>query len=187
MSEHTPNLHEKHENSSSHEKAAKEPQRHEQNQKNHSAEKTLDIQELHRKIDKEAKSAKETVVDDQAEKQHDDHYLVTKELKKEAYTRNLQRARKHMTKSSRAFSKIIHQPIVDNISKVGEKTIARPTGILSGAIIALAGSSYLLWSARHYGYQYNYLVLFLLFVGGYLLGLIIESVIYMFRRLRGNR
>jgi hypothetical protein len=186
MSEHAPRNHESQEQLPSHEKLEAEPARHERHEKAHHAEKHHDVAELHNKIEKEAKSAKETRVDDQTEKHQTDHYLVTKEVKKEAYRRNLQRARKHMTGASRGFSKVIHQPVVDTVSKVGEKTIARPTGILTGAIIALGGSTLLLWSSRHYGYQYNYLVLFMLFAGGYILGLIIETLIYTVRRLRGR-
>lgn len=144
------------------------------------------LEAIHHKIEKEAKSSKETKVDNIAEKHNAaEHYLVTKGLKQEAFKRNLQRARKQMSTTSRGFSKVIHQPVVDAVSNVAEKTIARPTGILTGAIVALIGSSYLLYTAKHYGFQYNYFVVIILLVGGYLAGLIIELFIYGFRRLRG--
>lgn len=187
MSEHFPGR-EKHEHAPSHEHAEMQPKHHERHEREHKAEASKpNVEAIHHKIEKEAKSGKEIRLDKAAEKSSADHFLVTKELKQEALKRNLQRARKHMSTTSRSFSKFIHKPSIDAISKVGEKTIARPTGILTGAIIALAGSSYLFWSAKHYGYQYNYFVVILLFVGGYLAGLIIETLIYIVRRMGGAK
>ncbi|MGZ6004993.1 MAG: hypothetical protein ACXWLH_02480 [Candidatus Saccharimonadales bacterium] len=187
MSEHLPH-HEKHEQLPSPElsveRESNQPERHHQEAK---AEKKINVEAIHEKIEKDAKSAHETRVDKTEIKNDAEHYLVTKGLKEEAFKRNLQRARKQMSASSRTFSKVIHQPVIDAVSKVGEKTIARPTGILTGAIVALAGSSYLLYTAKHYGFQYNYLVVFILLGGGYLAGLIIELLIFGFRRLRGAK
>ncbi len=184
MSERLPS-HEHHEHAPSHEKAEIQPKHHEHEHKVEAPK--PDVEAIHHKIEKEAKSSKEILIDKGGEKASADHFLVTKELKQEALKRNLQRARKHMTSSSRSFSKFIHVPSIDAVSKVGEKTIARPTGILTGAIIALAGSSYLFWSAKHYGYQYNYFVVILLFAGGYIAGLIIETFIFIIRRLSGAK
>ena len=161
----------------------KEPKQVEQ-QPERKAEKKIDIEAIHKEIEKDAKSAKEIKIDEEVGEKNDaEHYIATRELKQEALKRSLQRTRKHMSTTSRAFSKVIHQPVVDTISKVGEKTIARPTGILTGAIVALIGSSYLLYTAKHYGFQYNYLVVLLLLGGGYLVGLVIEFLIYSFRKL----
>lgn len=145
---------------------------------------TTNVEAMRHKIEKTAKNAKETRVDSTNEHQSAEHYLVTKGLKQEAFRRSLQRARKHMSTTSRGFSKVIHQPVVDTISRVGEKTVARPTGILTGALIALIGSSYLLYTAKHNGFQYNYSVIIILLGGGYILGLVIELVIYGLRRIR---
>lgn len=183
MSERAPHHHESQEHLPSHEKHEKQPAHHEKHEKAHHAEKQPDIEAIKHSIEKQAKSAKETRVDSGSEKDDAQHYLVTKGLKQEAFKRSLQRARKHMSATSRGFSKVIHQPVVDAVSNVGAKTIARPTGILTGAVIALAGSSYLLWSAKHYGYQYNYLTFLILFAGGYLIGLAFETLIYLARRL----
>lgn len=187
MSERAPR-HESHEHHHSPENSHHE-HRVEKHEHEHKAEEAKpNIEAIHSKIEKEAKSAKETKVDKATEKNNAaEHYLITKGLKQEAFKRNLQRARKQMSTTSRGFSKVIHQPAVDAVSKVAEKTIARPTGILTGAIVALIGSSYLLYTAKHYGFQYNYFVVIILLAGGYLVGLVIELLIYSIRRLRGAK
>lgn len=141
-----------------------------------------DVEAIKHKVEAEAKTASETKAGN-APAPQSHHHLVTKELRVESLRRSLQRARKHLSPAGRALSKAVHAPAIDAISKAGEKTIARPTGLLTGAIVALAGSSYVLYSAKHYGYNYNYLVIFILFGGGYIVGLIIEVLIYTLRRL----
>ncbi len=142
---------------------------------------TQEIESLSKKAHAEAKSGREVKVD-KSSPNRSSHHLATKEIRTETLKRSLGRARKHLSAPDKALSKLIHQPVVDGLSKVGEKTIARPKGILSGAIVALAGSSYLLYSAKHYGFKYNYLIVIILFAGGYVIGLLIELLSLAFRR-----
>jgi len=132
------------------------------------------IDSIRHKIEHTAAKASEIKVDDSEQSEDKHPQYVNRGLKTEALHRTLNRTRKHLSKPQRALSRAVHQPTIDVISQVGAQTIARPTGLLTGSIIALAGSSYLLYSAKHYGYQYNYLAVVLLFVGGYLAGLVIE-------------
>ncbi|OGM68935.1 hypothetical protein A2975_00640 [Candidatus Woesebacteria bacterium RIFCSPLOWO2_01_FULL_44_14] len=141
------------------------------------------VETLREEIKHEAISAKELSPDETPENNVKESYLANKELKTEALRRSLRRVRKHLRAPDRALSKVVHQPVVDAFSKVGANTIARPSGILAGSIIALLGSSYLLYTAKHYGFSYNYLVIFLLFGGGWALGLILEFIIYGFRKI----
>ncbi|HLC91628.1 MAG TPA: hypothetical protein VJC09_01090 [Candidatus Saccharimonadales bacterium] len=137
------------------------------------------IESIRQKIEESATKAAEVKVDSEnTEADIKQPLNANRELKSEALRRTLNRTRKHLSKPQRALSKVIHQPAIDAVSKVGEKTIARPTGLLTGSIIALAGSSYLLYSAKHYGYEYNYLSVLLLFVSGYVVGLVIELLVH---------
>ncbi len=146
-----------------------------------------DVEAIRAKAEHEAKSANEVSnkVTPEADVKQD--FLVNKDLKAEAFQRALNRTRKHLSAPERSLSKAIHQPVVDAISKVAEKTITRPTGVLTGAIVALIGSSYVFYSAKHYGFQYNYLIIFVLFVGGYVVGLILEILWFALRHLRGAK
>jgi len=142
-----------------------------------------DVETIREEIKQEAISAKELTPKKTPENNVKESYLANRELKTEALRRTLRRTRKHLGVPNRALSKVVHQPVIDAISKVGANTIARPSGILAGSIIALLGSSYLLYTAKHYGFTYNYLVIFLLFGGGWALGLILEFIIYGFRKI----
>lgn len=109
---------------------------------------------------------------------------VNRELKDMAFKRSLNTARRHMNAPSRAMSKIIHQPVVEKVSEVAGATIARPSGILGGGLFAFVGSFALLWITKHYGYTYNYLVFFMLFVSGFAIGMIVELVLHGLIRRR---
>jgi hypothetical protein len=112
--------------------------------------------------------------------------VATRDLQDMAYQRALVRNRKQMSKPSRALSKVIHQPVVDAISRASENTIARPSGLLVGGAVALIGSSILLYTAKHYGFRYNFLAFALLFVGGFVLGLALELVYRLFKHWRSS-
>ena len=145
--------------------------------------KSEEINTIKQKIEVEAKSREETTVDKAIPPQTSNH-LVGKDLKEESLRRSLQRTRKQLAVGDKVLSKAIHQPVVNLISKVGESTIARPTGILTGSLVALIGSSYVLYMAKHYGFVYNYWIIFILFGGGYVIGLVIELLIFAFKKGR---
>ena len=107
--------------------------------------------------------------------------LVNKELKNIAYKRTLKKTQAKLSPTSRSFSKIIHQPTIEKVSETAGKTIARPSGILFGGIFSFIGSSVFLWSARHYGYEYNFLLFLLFFVGGFFVGLLVEIILSILR------
>lgn len=139
------------------------------------------VEALHSAAEKKAVSGKETSVGEREQpKQHP--VLINKHLKDMAFSRAMTRARKKLSMPSRAFSKVIHAPIVDRPSELIGKTIARPSGMLWGAVFAFIGTSALLWITRHYGYEYNYLVAILLFVGGAIIGTAIEGLWRLVRK-----
>ena len=108
---------------------------------------------------------------------------INRELKDMAFKRSLRTARRHMNAPSRVMSRLIHQPVIEKVSEVAGATVARPSGILGGGLFAFVGSFALLWVTKHYGYTYNYLVFFMLFVSGFAIGMIVELVIHnMMRR-----
>lgn len=106
----------------------------------------------------------------------------SRELKSIMRNRTLVRIRHHLSAPEKVFSRVIHQPLIDSASETAGKTIARPSGILSGGICALLGSSILLYISKHYGYRYNYLVFLAFFVGGFVIGLIVELLVAILRK-----
>jgi len=103
--------------------------------------------------------------------------FVSNELKTMGGRRTLNNVRRHLNAPSRAFSKVIHQSAVEKVSEVAAPTVARPSGILGGGIFALLGSLILLYATKHYGYTYNYFVFVILFVGGFVAGMLVELIV----------
>lgn len=136
-----------------------------------------DLENIRSAVESNAKSKHEhdsKHKNEQERPEKDQPVLVNKELKNVAYRRTLKRTQGKLAAPERAFSKVIHNPVVEAVSEFGAKTVARPSGVLLGGIFAFAGSAAFLWIVRHYGYEYNYLLFALFFVGGFFVGLGVE-------------
>lgn len=181
--EHSP--HPKHHEAAKHHETA-EHQAHSERVKAHherEAAKEVDqatVPELEQRANKEAKAASEAVVQAKEKESNATEY-VSGELKKQTLDRTFTQVRKHLSAPNRAFSRVIHQPVVESISNVSSKTVARPSGFLGGSIVAFVGSSTFLWFAKHYGFNYNYLLFVLFFAGGFVLGMFLELLLFAVR------
>ena len=139
------------------------------------------VEEMGAKVKEQAVSAKETTVGENAEDKPQTDYGNRRELKRQAYQQTMSRIRQGLRPSERIFSKTIHQPVVNNVSEVSAKTIGRPMGIIGGGLLALFGSIVLLYGAKHYGYRYNFLFFFGLFVIGYLVTTVFELGLHLIK------
>ena len=81
------------------------------------------------------------------------------------------------------MSKFIHQKIIESVSEVGAKTIARPSGIIGGGLLALVGSLLVLVVARKVGFEVPYSLFAVLFIIGFVLGLIVEFTRNIFKKI----
>jgi len=133
----------------------------------------------------EALSSKDIPIEDRKE-DVPKQLFVNQELKSLSYQRIMTRTQKHLSAPARSFSKVIHQPVIDTLSKVSENTIARPSGLLAGGVCALLGSSIMLYMSKHYGFRYNLFVFIALFFAGFALGLLIELLFAATRRVRAR-
>lgn len=139
------------------------------------------VEELTQKVEQHAISGKEMGPSEVADKkQHP--VLINKQLKDMAYSRTMVRVRKKLSVPSRALSKAVHSKVLDKPSEVIGKTVARPSSMLGGAIVAAFGTSLLLWITKKYGYEYNYLAILMLFIVGMIAGLAAEVVARRFKR-----
>lgn len=100
--------------------------------------------------------------------------LMGKYMEKLAYKRSLIHVQKQLTASEKILSKIVHRPVIDKFSEVVSYSVARPSGILGGGLVSLVGSSFLLYTAKHYGFEYNFTAFFVLYVLGFCTGLVGE-------------
>jgi len=101
---------------------------------------------------------------------------VSREAKKVTYERTMLKVRRRLSPVARTGSKIIHQPVVEAVSEATGKTVARPSGLLFGGIIAFIGTSAYYLFARHYNYSYSYTVYLTLLVAGLFAGWVIEAL-----------
>jgi hypothetical protein len=108
--------------------------------------------------------------------------FVNKEIKEMAYNRLLIRARNQMTSPQKLMSKIIHQQILEDISESTANTVARPSGILGGGIVALIGTSTYYYLTKTYGYSYNYFIFIGLLGLGFIAGWSLEVILKLSRR-----
>lgn len=157
------------------------------------AEQAPDVKEsldsIRSHVTQEAVSGKDVVIDTSSEQNNgsSDQPLVYSELRKDMLDRTLVHIRKKLPVASRQLSKVVHAKPVEFVSEVGEKTVARPVGLLGGGLSALVGSGFALYMARHYGYRYNFLLFVLLFVAGYALSTIVEMIFMAVHRLRHGK
>lgn len=150
-------------------------------EKQHGSKEHLD--NLHKAAEKHAISGKEhSAGEHQQVKNHP--VLVNAQLKDMAFSRAMTRTRKRLSPISRGFSKVVHSSVVDKPSEFIGKTIARPQGMLWGSVFAFIGTSALLWITNHYGYEYNYLLVIILFVSGAIIGTAIEGIVYLLKSKR---
>lgn len=139
------------------------------------------LNRLRQTAEAQAASAKEVTIGER-ESTEPTPLGMQRELKSQAYNRTLQTVRARLPASARLFSRVVHQPVIETLSNVGAKTIARPSGVLSGSLVALVGSGVLLYMARYYGFAYNYSIFFALFGGGFIVGLLIEFTARLLRK-----
>jgi hypothetical protein len=130
-------------------------------------------EELSHKAEQEALSGKEFTIGDRKETS-DTPIGHQKELKSISYKRTMSRVQSQLSTPERTFSKVIHQPVIEKVSDVGARTVGRPSGLLGGGVASLIGTGFVLYVARHYGFEYNYMLFILLFAVGFFAGIVIE-------------
>jgi len=87
---------------------------------------------------------------------------------------NLSIIRSRLNKRQKSFSNFVHKPVIDSLSEVTAKTVIRPSAILMGGLFTLVGSSVYLYLNKQTGFKYNFFVAIILFLGGFIVGLILE-------------
>ncbi len=147
-------------------------------------EKQEKLSGLRTEVGKEAKSSGDVKLDHTSEANNAPASPVNRELKDMMRVRILNRVRKDLPAPQRVLSKVVHAKPVEAVSAVGEKTVARPAGLLGGGFLALIGSLVTFWTAKHYGFRYNLLLFFMLFVAGYVIATVIELVVLLVKRAR---
>ncbi|HEU5187705.1 MAG TPA: hypothetical protein VFT87_04330, partial [Candidatus Saccharimonadales bacterium] len=59
---------------------------------------------------------------------------ASRKKREQAFTHTMTHIQKEMPRSSRAFSKVIHNPVIEKTSNIVANTIARPNSVISGSL-----------------------------------------------------
>ena len=136
-------------------------------------EKSLD--EIRREVEANAFSSELLKKDEIKDFEHEVSQIqVQKELKGITLKKTIAGIQKQLPANERTFSKVVHNPVIDKISAVGERTIARPIGILGGGALALLGSLLSTYFSRKFGMSYNIFMFVIFFAVGYILATLLE-------------
>ena len=162
-----------------------EPKHHESHHKLSAHEKQEQLDAIRQEVSHEAQPINKEKIDaTSSEKTKAPQGPINKELKNMMRARTLTRIRKELKAPDKVLSKVIHSKPVETASAIGEKTIARPKGLLGGAIIALFGTLVTLYMAKHYGFRYNLLLFFMLFVVGYAISTLFEFFMIAAKKIK---
>ena len=106
----------------------------------------------------------------------------TKQEKRQAYKKEIKKVQSQLPRGSRAFSKVVHNPVIETISDATAKTIFRPSALIGGSITGLVLGLIIYLVARYYGYPISTMTLVLLLIVGAILGVIVELIVGMFKK-----
>ncbi len=123
--------------------------------------------------ERNAKEEQEKRETDSAEKL--EQKPITKHDIDTKYKDTMKNMQSQLTAPSRAFSKVIHNPVVEKTSEVIGNTVARPNLVIAAAIGAIA-SAVVYIVANKYGYELSGFETIGLFILGWAIGAIIEYI-----------
>lgn len=90
------------------------------------------------------------------------------------FKRRMSSIRGSMSPASKAFSNVIHAPIIEKTSEVVGATVARPNAILTGAIAAFLLSTAVYLIAKNIGYSLSGFETIGAFIGGWAIGMLYD-------------
>lgn len=149
-------------------------------------EKKTDLESIKKSIETTAVSGKEYSVGEKESTDEGVTHANTKQIKKSAYRKVIKQAQSQMKGVDKSFSKFIHKPTVEKVSDVSARTVARPTSLLFGSVFAFIASLIFYIFAKRSGFEYNYLLFLMVFIGGYFVGLIFELLTWIVKKPSGR-
>lgn len=102
--------------------------------------------------------------------------LITKEDRKDSFKKTMETVQSQLPKSSRTFSKVIHNPTIEKVSEVTGKTVARPNAILSGSVAAFVLTLAIYTLAKINGYPLSGFETIAAFTIGWLTGMLFDYI-----------
>lgn len=102
------------------------------------------------------------------------HGVVGKKERNASYKRHLKQVQAELPATQRAFSKVIHNPVVEKTSEAVGATVARPNAILAGSMVAFFAVLAVYLLAKHFGYTLSGFETIGAFVVGWVIGMLYD-------------
>lgn len=102
------------------------------------------------------------------------HGVVSKKERDASYKHHMKQLQAELTPTQRAFSKVIHSPVVEKTSEVVGNTVARPNAVLAGAIVAFVLVLAVYVVSKFYGYTLSGFETIGAFIVGWILGILYD-------------
>ena len=102
------------------------------------------------------------------------HGVVSKREREASYKHHMKQLQSELTPTQRAFSKFIHNPVIEKTSEVVGSTVARPNAILAGAVVAFVLVLAVYLVSKFYGYTLSGFETIGAFLVGWVLGILYD-------------
>lgn len=102
------------------------------------------------------------------------HGVVSKKERQSSYKKHMKTLQAELPPAQRAFSKVIHNPVIEKTSEVVGATVARPNAVLAGAIVAFFAVLAVYLTAKHFGYVLSGFETIGAFIVGWVLGILYD-------------
>lgn len=102
------------------------------------------------------------------------HGVVSKKEREASYKHHMKQLQSELKPTQRAFSKFIHNPVIEKTSEVVGSTIARPNAVLAGAVVAFALVLAVYVVSKFYGYTLSGFETIGAFIVGWVLGILYD-------------
>lgn len=99
---------------------------------------------------------------------------ISKAQKNASFKKQMKDVRAELKPVSRAFSKVIHNKVIEKTSDVVGATIARPNAILSGAVVAFILTLGVYVIAKNIGYVLSGFETIAAFIIGWIIGIVFD-------------
>ncbi|HJM04364.1 MAG TPA: hypothetical protein QF549_01865 [Candidatus Saccharimonadaceae bacterium] len=99
---------------------------------------------------------------------------ISKKEKSASFKKHMKQVQSELPAPQRAFSKIIHNPVVEKTSEAVGKTIARPNAILAGSVVAFFAVLAVYLIAKNLGYVLSGFETIAAFIVGWLIGILYD-------------
>lgn len=99
---------------------------------------------------------------------------ISKKEKEASFKKHMKDVQAEMKPAQRAFSKVIHNPVVEKTSEFIGSTVARPNAILAGSVVAFFAVLGVYLLAKNLGYVLSGFETIAAFVVGWLIGLLYD-------------